>query len=110
VSSFTLLASDVSQLPKAPDLEFSIIEGGGRMVAYSGDWEISATRVAEGLAKVLLILRGQTYCRCAYECTEHPQFEGEEETAQVAGFAAGLFWSAWRRQQFDRLTEDTEAT
>lgn len=109
MSAFTILASDVSHLGKAPDLEFTIVEGGGRIVAYSGDWEISATRIAVGLARILLVLRGQTYCRCAYECTEHPQFEGEEETAQVAGFAAGVFWSAWRRQELDRLSRNTEA-
>lgn len=106
---FIILASDLSQVAKAPDLEFEIVDGAQEMVALHNGWRVSARRVTPARAHVSIWLDGENYAQCIYLCTETPHFKDESETSEVAAFAAGLFWSAWRRQELKKLRASESA-
>jgi hypothetical protein len=97
---FQVLSSDVSGLPKAPDLTFVIDQTGEFMVARYGDWVVVCKELDEvGRHGITISLDGAIYAACEYIETESPYFKEQSSVEQVSGFAAGLFWSAWRRWQ-----------
>jgi hypothetical protein len=97
------LASDVSHLDKAPDLVFTVYPFNRHMRATHNDWTINIDNVNAEVYSVQLVYQSQLFIRAFYVLTNHPHFAEETEAEQVTSFACGLFWSAWRRLEFDRV-------
>lgn len=58
----------------------------------------------EGIAHVQIFLEEDIYCRCThYHVDGPPEFSEKTYTEEVAGFACGLIWSAWRLTELHRL-------
>lgn len=104
---YTRQASDVSALPKVPDVHFDIDHG--KFIADVDGFFCEIERLTETRSRVRIQLDGKPYCACEHICSESPHFPGESLEEQVTGFACGLIWSAWRRRELARLESRSES-
>lgn len=103
MTEFTRQASDVSCLPKAPDVAFEVTPQAIR--ADVDGFSVRITMTGDSECLVSIDLDDQPYCRCVYLPTKSPHFEEEDITHEVTGFACGVLWSAWRRRELARRGE-----
>lgn len=97
--SFVRLASDVSGLPKAPDIEFTI-EKPTLMTAEVDGFGLRIELTTGDSSEVELSLNGLPFARTTHHHVAAPgEFAEEDYTEEVSGFACCLLWGAWRRRE-----------